>query len=182
MAPRIAPLDETEFNQPAGVGDFGFGPGSFVPTDVNYQNVLYYFYQSHFFDRNAVNWGIWGNALQQHATPVGQRLLNDPRAFEERLDYALNHGGGFGYKLVAEAKEPGEPWVIQRHRKWMNEVTKETDMQVEGTWYIIGTRILMAPSLLDVLQARLVSLLSSTSLFCLFSMSPLFSFCLCITS
>jgi mediator of RNA polymerase II transcription subunit 6 len=159
MAPRAEPVDETVFDNPHAIGDIGFGPGSFAPTELNAQNVLFYFYQSHFFDRNSTNWSVWGGALQSHHTPEGQRLLNDPRAFEAKLNETADplRGGGIKYTVVAEPKEAGEPWVIQRSNTVRIEETGKWEVRVEGTWYIVGTRIHMAPSLLDILQSRLVS-------------------------
>ncbi|KAF2660188.1 hypothetical protein K491DRAFT_649748 [Lophiostoma macrostomum CBS 122681] len=159
MAPRIPPPDETEFNNPQNIGDFGLGVDANAPRELNASNVLFYFYTSPFFDRRCANWEVWATAIQAHNTPAGMRLLTDPRAFEARVRQETSIAGVM-YVVVGEAKEPGEPWVIQRQNMVKNEATGKLEMRVEGTWYIMGTRILMAPSLLDILQTRLLSVSS----------------------
>lgn len=58
--------------------------------------------------------------------------------------------------IAAEPQGEGQPWVIQRQNKTYNE-NGDTETFVEGNWYFQGSKILMAPSLFDVVQSRLVS-------------------------
>ena len=57
--------------------------------------------------------------------------------------------------MTQEPKKEGEPWVIQKQMR--REEDGKVVMEVQGVYYTIKNKIVMAPSLLDVLQSRLVS-------------------------
>ncbi|OAG01638.1 uncharacterized protein CC84DRAFT_1051004, partial [Paraphaeosphaeria sporulosa] len=115
--------------------------------------ILWYFYNSPWFDQGSNN-----NSLlrQVGGTPQQELLFNNRVAFEERMrtDYPY----GTQYVVAYEPKNEGEPWVIQRQEKSVDQETGRTaKTEVTATYYTQGTRIFMAKSLLDVLQTRLLS-------------------------
>ena len=86
--------------------------------------------------------------------PDGQRIMNDRKLWDERL---RRERDGVQFMIVGEPQGEGQPWVIQRQNKVPNaEDNAKIDTHVEGNWYFQGSRVLMAPSLLDVMQSRLV--------------------------
>ncbi|KAF2250574.1 hypothetical protein BU26DRAFT_517408 [Trematosphaeria pertusa] len=142
MPPQLQPLDESEYDEPAALRGL---PGG----TLNSESILWYFMGSPFFDASSNNVALF-NHLRQLG-PAGQPTLDSRHAFEEALLSKYNHGSYF--VVASEPKREGEPWVIQRQRKDQG----SAEIVVEGTWYTQGTKILMAPSLLDVLQLRLLS-------------------------
>lgn len=145
MPPQIPLLDEQEFDQPALIGG--------VPNqDLNYgNNPFYYFTSSPWFEPMSINVSVLNNlALDAN----GQQVMNDRKLWDERLRRETQ---GTQFMIVGEPQAEGQPWVLQRHNKVRAEDGKKIDTHVEGTWYFQGTRVLMAPSLLDVVQSRLVS-------------------------
>jgi mediator of RNA polymerase II transcription subunit 6 len=136
MVPQPAPEDEQFFDRP-----------DLIPTlsaagTLNSNTILWYFYNSPWFDQGSNN-----NSLlrQVGGTPQQELIFNNRLAFEERL-------------RTDEPKGDGEPWVIQRQEKRVDENTGKTaDTVVTATYYTQGTRIVMAKSVLDVLQTRMLS-------------------------
>lgn len=158
MAPQQQPLDESEFDAP------WFLPG--LPGgNMNRDSILWYFMNSQFYDGASNNQSLF--VQLRNAGPEGQAILSDGAAFQQRL--LANFNSGFHFIIAAEPQAPGEPWVIQRQAFVQNPETGKTEMEVQATFYSQGTKILMAPSLLDVLQLRLLS--CSTQLDELFALS-----------
>ncbi|KAF1961120.1 hypothetical protein CC80DRAFT_488464 [Byssothecium circinans] len=140
MPPQIPPLDEQEFNNP----DVLLGlPGG----NLNSDSIMWYFMNSQFFDPVSNNTSLFN---QLRSDPLAQPILNDRRLFEHRL--RSNYPTGLQFLVVSEPQTPQEPWVIQRQYR-----TADGETQVQGTYFTLGTRILMAPSLLDVVRGRMLS-------------------------
>jgi len=144
MAPQPALLDETEFDAPYLLHEL---PGGNLNTD----SILWYFMNSPFFDAASNNTALM-QQLRNH--PDGHSTLMSRRLFEEHL---ARFPAGLSYFCVAEPQGPGQPYVIQRQFKMLNQETGRPEVQVQGTYYTDGTRIRMAPSLLDVVQLRLLT-------------------------
>ncbi|KAF2443527.1 hypothetical protein P171DRAFT_415100 [Karstenula rhodostoma CBS 690.94] len=147
MAPQPAPEDEQFFDRP------DLLPTLSAAGTLNSNTILWYFYNSPWFDQGSNN-----NSLlrQVGGTPQQELIFNNRLAFEERLrtDYPY----GTQYVVAYEPKGDGEPWVIQRQEKSVDENTGKTaKTEVTATYYTQGTRIVMAKSLLDVLQTRMLS-------------------------
>jgi mediator of RNA polymerase II transcription subunit 6 len=138
------PLDETEFDQPWLLHEL---PGG----NLNSDSLLWYFYNSPFFDRTSNNSALI-NQLRSH--PDGQAIMFSRQAFEEKLS---NFAHGVQFKCVAEPQAPGQPWVLQKQFKTVHAETGRPITQVQATYYTQGTKIFMAPSLLDVVQLRLLT-------------------------
>ena len=123
---------------------------------LNGDNILWYFMNSPFYDPTSNNEALFKQLAA--AGPEGQPILNNRKLFEENLKTRFPLGVQF--LVVAEPQGPGQPWVIQRqykHRPIENgRVLDKTEIEVQGTWYAVGTEIRMAPSLLDIIQQRLV--------------------------
>lgn len=149
MPPKPAVPDEQEFEQPQTLLEL---PGG----DLNGESIMWYFMSSPFFDGASNNVALF---TQCRASAEGQALLNNRKLFEEALQnrYPL----GLQFIVVAEPQAAGQPWVIQRQMKYKptdkdGNLLDKVETQVQGTYYTVGNKILMAPSLLDVLQTRLV--------------------------
>lgn len=147
MVPQPAPEDEQFFDRP------DLLPTLSAAGTLNSNTILWYFYNSPWFDQGSNN-----NSLlrQVGGTPQQELIFNNRLAFEERLrtDYPY----GTQYVVAHEPKGDGEPWVIQRQEKSVDENTGKTaKVDVTATYFTQGTRIVMAKSVLDVLQARMLS-------------------------
>lgn len=145
MPPQIPLPDEQEFDQP------GMIEG--IPhSDLHYgNNPFYYFTSSPWFEPMCINVSVLNNLTLD---PDGQRIMNDRKLWDERL---RRERDGVQFMIVGEPQGEGQPYVLQRQNKVQNaEDNAKIDTHVEGTWYFQGTRVLMAPSLLDVMQSRLV--------------------------
>ncbi|KAJ4369966.1 Mediator of RNA polymerase II transcription subunit 6 [Neocucurbitaria cava] len=146
--PPPAPLpDEQEFDQPPLLGG--------IPNhDINFgNNPFYYFTSSPWFEPMCINVSVLNNL---GLDPDGQKTMNDRKLWDERL---RRERDGVQFMIVGEPQGEGQPWVLQRQNKVPNpEDNKKIDTHAEGTWYFQGTRVLMAPSLLDVMQSRLLSI------------------------
>jgi mediator of RNA polymerase II transcription subunit 6 len=147
MVPQPAPEDEQFFDRP------DLLPTLSAAGTLNSNTILWYFYNSPWFDQGSNN-----NSLlrQVGGTPQQELIFHNRLAFEERLrtDYPY----GTQYVVAYEPKGDGEPWVIQRQEKSVDENTGKTAATaVTATYYTQGTRIVMAKSVLDVLQTRMLS-------------------------
>lgn len=151
--PPVSPLDESEWEAPHTIAGLGFGP------ELNSNNILWYFMNSTFFDPMCNN-----KAFVDQKMMSGQReVFFDRHVFEAALQ--KEYPTGVQYLVTAEPKEPGQPWVIQRQNRTRNTEpgTEGFKTEVQGVYYTVGTKFLMAPNLRDVVQSRLVRFYSSTS-------------------
>jgi mediator of RNA polymerase II transcription subunit 6 len=151
MPPPHPPPDELEFDAPQSIGSLP------VPGLHSANNLLWYFTSSPWFDPNCNNIAVW-NAVRLHDPATCEHIMNDRKLWQERLD-AMPHGTQ--YVLAGEGQGEGHPWLLQRQNKVEVPGEKEEEEShvetfVEGNYYTHGTRMLMAPSLLDVVQSRLV--------------------------
>lgn len=142
-AQQIPLLDEQDFNAP-------FILQELPDNDIDkHNNFMWYFHQSQFFEPMCNNASML-NAFR--TDPQTYPLIHDRKAFSERLHKMQS---GLQFAVVGEPQGEGQPWVYQRQNKMQN-ARGETEVYVEGNWYNQGTRVMMAPSLLDVVRARLV--------------------------
>ena len=147
MAPQIPLLDEQEFDQPHIIGGM-------PNADLNFgNNPFYYFTSSPWFEAMWIYVAVL-NAL--HMDPYGQQIMSDRKMWDEKVGRETT---GLQFMIVGEPQAAGQPWVLQRQNKVLNNENK-IDTHVEGTWYTQGTKVLTAPSLLDIVQSRLVSISS----------------------
>ena len=140
MPAVIPPLDEQEYVDPQ-------MPLAHLDAD---NNAIFHLMNSPFFDGASNNSAVYSNA-QIH--PNGMQLLNDRPTYEAEL---RKYNTGLQYIVAAEPKAEGQPWLIQRQRKVLD-TNGNPDTVNEGNFYTQGTRLLMAPSMLDVVQARLLT-------------------------
>ncbi|CAI6333640.1 unnamed protein product [Periconia digitata] len=141
MAPAVPPLDEQIFQSPEILAGL---PGGSINSD----SILWYFMNSPFYDPTSNNSALFN---QLRNDPNGMAILQDRRALEERL--RAGFPTGISYVVASEPSTPAEPWIIQR--QFVAE--KGGPVQIQGTYYTAGIQILMAPSLLDVINSRLLS-------------------------
>lgn len=144
MAMKVPLLDEQDYNFPLALSDL-------EGQDINKaNNFCWYFHNSQFFEPACNNSAILGHHRDDPATNF---VLHDRKIFDERLRSIPE---GLQFVVAGEPQEEGQPWLYQRQNKARN-VEGQVETFVEGNWYNRGTQVLMAPSLLDVLRARLVS-------------------------
>ncbi|KAF2471275.1 MED6-domain-containing protein, partial [Lindgomyces ingoldianus] len=112
----------------------------------------WYFMNSIFYEAGANNTAVVQTAHQSQ----NQRILSSRKAFEDEL----KNMQGTAFLVAAEPQAPGQPWVIQRqHREKVNENgTSRMHVKVTATYYTVGDKILMSPNMLDILQARMLSI------------------------
>jgi mediator of RNA polymerase II transcription subunit 6 len=141
------PEDEQFYNNPLAHPPLDLGP------TLNTNNVLWYFNTSQFFDHTSNNASLiaFGSQL-----PPKERLdlFRSRTAFEDAL--RSRFPTGVQYVVVEEAKGPGMPWVIQRQNRYVDSKSGKTVVDVEGTFYSVGTTFYKAASLGDIVKARLV--------------------------
>lgn len=140
MPAVIPPLDEQEYVDPQ-------MPLAHLDSD---NNAIFYLMNSPFFDGASNNSAVYSTA-QGH--PNGMQLLNDRPTYEAEL---RKYNAGLQFIVAAEPKAEGQPWLIQRQRKVLDRDGNPETVN-EGNFYTQGTRLLMAPSMLDVVQARLLT-------------------------
>ncbi|KAJ4983368.1 mediator of rna polymerase ii transcription subunit 6 [Stagonosporopsis vannaccii] len=140
MPAVLPPLDEQEYVDPQ-------MPLAHLDSD---NNAIFYLMNSPFFDGASNNSAVYSTA-QGH--PNGMQLLNDRPTYEAEL---RKYNAGLQFIVAGEPKAEGQPWLIQRQRKVLNRDGNPETVN-EGNFYTQGTRLLMAPSLLDVVQARLLT-------------------------
>jgi mediator of RNA polymerase II transcription subunit 6 len=151
MPPILPPPDEQEYDQPSTITTL---PGQDLHAG---NNLFWYFTSSPWFDPvECINIDVFNN-LNLHDQTIAQQVLNDPTLWNQRLKDVPT---GIQYVIAGEGQGEGHPWLLQRQHK--AEVTdydgnKKIGMYVEGNWYTHGTKVLMAPSLLDVVQSRLLT-------------------------
>jgi mediator of RNA polymerase II transcription subunit 6 len=145
MASNVPLLDEQDFNVPSLLQPL-------ENQDINAaNNFCWYFHSSQFFEPQCNNSAI----LTAHVNdPAANYILHSRKEFEQRLKTI---GGGTQFVVAGEPQGEGggQPWLYQRQNIVRN-AEGQLEMFVEGNWYNQGTRILMAPSMLDVVRARLV--------------------------
>ena len=152
MPPPIPPPDEQEFDQPHLTATFplpGLNAGN---------NLFWYFTNTPWFEPACNNIAVY-NSVRLNDPSTAEHIMNDRKLWQERLD-AIPLGTQF--VLAGEGQGEGYPCLLQRQNK-VEVTTKEGDdphieTLVEGNYYTHGTKMLMAPSLLDIVQSRLVRL------------------------
>lgn len=140
MPAVIPPLDEQEYVDPQ-------MPLAHLDAD---NNAIFYLMNSPFFDGASNNSAVYSTA-QGH--PNGMQILNDRPTYEAEL---RKYNAGLQFIVAGEPKAEGQPWLIQRQRKVIDRDGNPETVN-EGNFYTQGTRLLMGPSLLDVVQARLLT-------------------------
>ncbi|KAH8716847.1 hypothetical protein GQ44DRAFT_624730 [Phaeosphaeriaceae sp. PMI808] len=138
MASKVPLLDEQDFNHPQLLNEL-------PEQSINAANNLcWYFHSSQFFEPACNNSAI----LSFHRDdPATNWIIHDRKTFDDRLKGIPE---GLQFVVAGEPQADGQPWLYQRQNK-IRDSEGKLDTFVEGNWYNQGTRILMAPSLLDVL-------------------------------
>ena len=140
MAAKMPLLDEQDFNAPYMLDPLP--PGGIDAAN----NFAWYFYSSQFNEPASNNTAV----LNVHVNdPATNHVLHDRKDFQERV---VQIPAGLRFVVAGEPQGEGQPWLFQRQ----NKLGPGQEIAVEGNWYNRGTQILMAPSLLDVVRARLV--------------------------
>jgi mediator of RNA polymerase II transcription subunit 6 len=145
MATKVPLLDEQDYNNPPLLYDL-------PDQDINlHNNFCWYFHTSQFYEPACNNSAILAFHKED---PASQHGLHDRKIFDERLRGIPE---GTQFVVAGEPQGEGQPWLYQRQNKVRDQEGKVNTF-VEGNWYNRGTQIIMAPSVLDVVQARLLAI------------------------
>jgi mediator of RNA polymerase II transcription subunit 6 len=120
---------------------------------IHSNSVLFYFAQSPFFDPTSNNAILTSQAM---FNPSMLPVLQTREAFEARLKTM----SGLEFIVAQEPAEmaPGTGtgvWVIRKQTR-RKRGGDEDEVTVNGTYFIMGENIYMAPSFADILGSRLV--------------------------
>jgi mediator of RNA polymerase II transcription subunit 6 len=120
---------------------------------IHSNTILPYFQMSPFYDQSSNNAILWGQAMSNANM---YHILQTREAFEARLKTM----SGTEFIVAQEPSEmaPGTGtgvWVINKqHRRKRHGM--EDEVTVLATYYAVGDHIYMAPSMADLINARLV--------------------------
>lgn len=166
------PLDEIEYSKPETVGFY-------VRNGMPYmhENMLHYYVsESPFFDWGSKN----GTEVQlSNSDQSRQMLLHDRREFEQHL--AAANGVEFVF-VEGETVEMGADgqvakggmWVLRKQDRQKGLGPKQKDeLTTLGTYYLMGEKMHQAPSVGDVLSAKLTA--TSTAMAKLFQQAKALS-------
>jgi len=146
-ATKDTPLDEVVWQG---------GPQSVAQEHGLHSNtILFYFAESPFFDKTSNNNVVFQQAL--HNINMAH-IIGTREAFEAHL----RSMSGLEYIVAQEPAETGPGmgtgvWVIRKQTRRKTNMGFE-EITVHADYYIVGDHIYQAPSLADVLSARIVGL------------------------
>lgn len=128
----------------------------YLDKNINLRAVLYYFSDSDFFDKTSNNHQLFIQAVGQ---PARAHILSTRDAFEAELDKL----SGLEYRVVLGPRDFGPEmligqgrWVIRKQER-TKRAGAQDEIKILATYIVIGQVIYQAPSVLDVVWARLVS-------------------------
>lgn len=95
------------------------------------------------------------NVILQNAlrTPEQHHLLENRLAFEDAVRRMPS--GGLQFIVTGEPENEDGAWVIQKQQRTVRPGL-EDEIEVVGTYWVVGDRIFMAPSTADILGNRIV--------------------------
>ncbi|ODQ67307.1 MED6-domain-containing protein [Nadsonia fulvescens var. elongata DSM 6958] len=129
MDASLTPLDELQWRSPEWIQAFG------LRTD----NVLEYFAQSPFFDRSSNN-----QVLKM------QSQFNENLHTRTDLHKELQNMKGIEF-VISFSREP-ELWIVRKQNR-----LSPQEVRPISTYFVVNENIYMAPSVLSVIQSRLLS-------------------------
>lgn len=140
---REIPLDEIQWHDPIELQRIG---------GVHSNSVLFYFAKSPFFDGTSNNAIVFNQALFNERM---NHIISTREAFESRLREMT----GLEFVVAQEPAEMGPGmgtgvWVIHKQTRRKRDVAD--DITVHAAYYVLGDYIFMAPTLVDVLNFRMV--------------------------
>jgi mediator of RNA polymerase II transcription subunit 6 len=150
MAMKVPLLDEQEFIDPRILHDL---PGQHIDQANNF---AWYFANSQFYDASSLNQAVFSS---HQADPAKFETLHNRRDFERAVQ---NIKHGLQFMVAGEPQGEGQPWLLQRQHKVPN-AEDEVETHVEGNYYNQGFYIRQAPSVLDVVRARMVRQVTSNT-------------------
>ncbi|KAH3976745.1 mediator of RNA polymerase II transcription subunit 6 [Parastagonospora nodorum] len=145
MAMKVPLLDEQEFIDPRILHDL---PGQHIDQANNF---AWYFANSQFYDASSLNQAVFSS---HQADPAKFETLHNRRDFERAVQ---NIKHGLQFMVAGEPQGEGQPWLLQRQHKVPN-AEDEVETHVEGNYYNQGFYIRQAPSVLDVVRARMLAI------------------------
>jgi len=134
---------------------------------IHSNNVLFYFAQSPFFDRQSSNTSIF---LQALSNPHFGQWLNTRESFEAQLrrlsglEYVVAHDP-LATNVQTDGpngKEFSNVWVIKKQQR-AKRAGQEDQVTVLAFYYIVGDAIYQAPSVAKVMANRMLSTVTSLS-------------------
>lgn len=140
------PLDEIQWRNPDILAEM---------QGIHSNSVLYYFAGSPFFDPTSNNAVVVNQAMFNQGL---RNVLGTREAFEAHL----RGMSGLEYVVAQEPAEMGPGmgtgvWVIRKQtRRKRNEPGVEDDITVHADYFVVGENIYQAPTLGDILSAKIV--------------------------
>ncbi|KAF4983203.1 hypothetical protein FZEAL_1360 [Fusarium zealandicum] len=149
--PNDPPLDEIQWRSPGALANMG---------GLHTNTILFYFAESPFFERTSNNAVIFSQAMNN---PQMYHYIETREAFEARLKSM----SGLEFMVAEEPAEtaPGTGtgvWVIRKQTRREAAYTGESDdITVHASYFVVGENIYMAPTLNDILAARIMTMSSA---------------------
>lgn len=162
MASEDLRLDETVFYDPHWIA----ASGGWLHSN----NVLFYFAQSPFFDRQSNNQSVFSQSV---GNPSLEPFLNTRQTFEERLaerpgiEYVVAHDPLETNTFVdsPDGQVQSNVWVIRKQERtkgaYRDDKLEEDEITPLANYHIVNSAIYQSPSLLKILTNRMATTVTS---------------------
>ncbi|OCK76757.1 hypothetical protein K432DRAFT_385196 [Lepidopterella palustris CBS 459.81] len=151
MAQSKIPLDETTWSDQNWLEYLG---------GIHTNSVHRYFYASSFFDPTSNNYVILQNATR---FPEHHHLLNSRSAFEAAV--RAMPSGGLQFMVTGEPETDDGVWVVQKQNRIVEGADLGERIEVLGTYWVVGERVFMAPSVAAVVGSKILCATTALTLF-----------------
>ncbi|KEY73359.1 hypothetical protein S7711_01473 [Stachybotrys chartarum IBT 7711] len=146
--PNEPPLDEIQWRSPQIIASMG---------GLHSNTILFYFAESPFFERTSNNAVVMNQALN-NASMFHYIATRD--AFEGRLKTMSGLEFIVGEEPAISAPGMGTGvWVIRKQTR-RKRFQEEDEVIVHSSYFVVGENIYMAPSLMDILASRVMTISS----------------------
>lgn len=142
--PNDPPLDEIQWRSPQLIQQMG---------GLHSNTILFYFAESPFFERTSNNAVITSQAMNNMSM---YHFIQTREAFEGRLKTM----SGLEFIVGEEPAESGPGmgtgvWVIRKQTR-RKRYQEDDEITVHASYFVVNENIYMAPTLADILAARIV--------------------------
>ncbi|KAF4986982.1 hypothetical protein FDECE_15668 [Fusarium decemcellulare] len=151
--PNDPPLDEIQWRSPVAIANMG---------GLHSNTILFYFAESPFFERTSNNAVVYNQALNVSSMFP---LIQTREAFEKHLESMP----GLEFRVEEAPAETGPGagtgvWVIRKQTRRKAPYPDEPDeLTVHASYFVVGENIYMAPTLNDILAARIMTMSSAVT-------------------
>ncbi|KAI8714523.1 Mediator of RNA polymerase II transcription subunit 6 [Fusarium sp. LHS14.1] len=147
--PNEPPLDEIQWRSPIAIANMG---------GLHSNSILFYFAESPFFERTSNNAVVYNQAMNNSA------MFSDIQT-REAFEGRLNTMAGLEFRVAEEPAETGPGagtgvWVIRKQTRRKHYEARD-EIIVHASYFVVGENIYMAPTLNDILAARIMTMSSA---------------------